>query len=136
MATGRLIFDNAMSLMDNRGDDIQEYKDRAVGIINQLAGELYPYSDTFTIPDDGKRPVVGRIRSLSDEVNLDDYCCITVMPYGLAAQLSTTEDPNHASFLQQRYEELRALIARGFPMAFEAIEDVYSDSLTASGAWE
>lgn len=135
MATGRLIFDIAMSVMDNRGDDTQEYKDRAVGILNQLAGELYPYSDTFASAESGKRPVITRVRSLSDEIDLDDYCCHTILPYGLAAQLLTTEDPNHASFLQQRYEELKALIARGFPQEFEEIEDVYSDSLTASGAW-
>lgn len=136
MATGKLIFDIAMSLADNVGDDTREYSIRAVHIINQLAGELYPYSDTFTSTDDGTRPVIARIQSLSDTLALDDYCCHTVLPYGLAAQLMATEDPNLASFLQQRYEELRALIARGFPQEFETITDAYTDSLTASGAWE
>lgn len=134
--TGQAIFDRAMALADATGEDTQEYKNRAVRLLNILTGELFPYSDTFTAAQSGKRPVATLIRSLSDAVDLDDYCAGSILPYGLAAQLLTTEDPNHASFLQQRYEELKALVARGFPQEFEAIEDAYTDSLTASGAWE
>lgn len=134
--TGQAIFDRAMALADATGEDTQEYKNRAVRLLNILTGELFPCSDTFTAAQSGKRPVATLIRSLSDAVDLDDYCAGSILPYGLAAQLLTTEDPNHASFLQQRYEELKALVARGFPQEFEAIEDAYTDSLTASGAWE
>lgn len=134
--TGQAIFDRAMALADATGEDTQEYKNRAVRLLNILTGELFPYSDTFTAAQSGKRPMATLIRSLSDAVDLDDYCAGSILPYGLAAQLLTTEDPNHASFLQQRYEELKALVARGFPQEFEAIEDAYTDSLTASGAWE
>lgn len=134
--TGQAIFDRAMALADATGEDTQEYKNRAVRLLNILTGELFPYSDTFMAAQSGKRPVATLIRSLSDAVDLDDYCAGSILPYGLAAQLLTTEDPNHASFLQQRYEELKALVARGFPQEFEAIEDAYTDSLTASGAWE
>lgn len=134
--TGQAIFDKAMALADAKGEDTQEYKNRAVSLLNILTGELYPYSDTFTAADSGKRPVATLIRSLSDTVDLDDYCAGSILPYGLAAHLLTTEDPNLASFLQQRYEEMKALVARGFPQEFEAIEDAYTDSLTASGAWE
>lgn len=134
--TGQAIFDKAMALADAKGEDTQEYKNRAVSLLNILTGELYPYSDTFAATESGKRPVAALIRSLSDTVDLDDYCAGSILPYGLAAHLLTTEDPNLASFLQQRYEELKALVARGFPQEFEAIEDAYTDSLTASGAWE
>lgn len=134
--TGQAIFDKAMALADAKGEDTQEYKNRAVSLLNILTGELYPYSDTFTAAQSGKRPVATLIRSLSDTVDLDDYCAGSILPYGLAAHLLTTEDPNLASFLQQRYEEMKALVARGFPQEFEAIEDAYTDSLTASGAWE
>lgn len=136
MATAKQAFDNAISLMDAVGEDTQEYKNRALMIINALSGELYPYSDTFTAAESGKRPVVTRIKSLSEALDLDDYCALSILPYGLAAQLLTTEDPRHAAFLQQRYEELKAFVARGFPQEFEDIEDAYTDSLTASGAWE
>lgn len=134
--TGQAIFDKAMALADAKGEDTQEYKNRSVSLLNILTGELYPYSDTFTAAQSGKRPVATLIRSLSDTVDLDDYCAGSILPYGLAAHLLTTEDPNLASFLQQRYEEMCALVARGFPQEFEAIEDAYTDSLTASGAWE
>lgn len=135
MATGKQAYDKAISLMDAVGEDTQEYRNRALAIINALSGELYPYSDTFAVAESGKRPIVTLAKSLSDTLDLDDYCALSILPYGLAAQLSTTEDPRHASFLQQRYEEMRAMVARGFPQEFEAIEDAYSDSLTASGAW-
>lgn len=135
MATAKQTFDNAMSLMDTVGEDTQEYKNRALMIINTLSGELYPYSDTFTAAESGKRPAVTRIKSLSDTLDLDDYCALSILPYGLAAQLFTAEDPRQASFFQQRYEDLKSLVARGFPQEFEGIDDVYSDSLTASGAW-
>lgn len=134
--TGQAIFDKAMALADAKGEDTQEYKNRAVSLLNILTGELYPYSDTFTAAQSGKRPVATLIRSLSDTVDLDDYCAGSILPYGLASHLMTTEDPNLASFLQQRYEEMKALVARGFPQEFETIEDAYTDSLTASGAWE
>lgn len=132
MTTGQDIFNTAMGMMDevqngnpNTGDTA-EYKDRTLYILNALAGELYPYSDTYTIGEPGKRPIVSPITSMTDEIGLDDYICRTVMPYGLAAHLLLDENPSSASFFQQRYEELlRGLRAGGIPTASEDIVDVY-----------
>ena len=131
--TAQRVFDIAMGLMDEVNEssgetdtsDTREYKVRTLLILNALRGELYPYSDTFPTPEDGKRPIVAVIQTFTDIIDLDDYICQTVMPYGLAAQLLLDENPTAASFLQQRYEELRDKLAKGLPQMAEEIEDVY-----------
>ena len=131
--TAQRVFDIAMGLMDEVNEttgatdtsDTREYKVRTLLILNALRGELYPYSDTFPTPENGKRPIVGVIEAFGDVIDLDDYICQTVMPYGLAAQLLADENPNVAGFLQQRYEELRDGLARGLPQEAGSIEDVY-----------
>ena len=131
--TAQRVFDIAMGLMDEVNEttgatdtsDTLEYKVRTLLILNALRGELYPYSDTFPTPENGKRPIVGVIETFGDVIDLDDYICQTVMPYGLAAQLLADENPNVAGFLQQRYEELRDGLARGLPQEAGAIEDIY-----------
>ena len=128
--TVRQVFDAAMSLIDNKSTadytaDESEYEARAVDIVNILQTELAPYSDTFSATDNGKRPVVSYASAMTDTVSLDDGICVGVLPYGLAAQFLLMEDPNAASFFQQKYEEAKARLARGFPQECEAIEDYY-----------
>ena len=57
--TGKDIFDKAITLMgemDDNGNtdyaDTQEYKNRALNILNTLRGEVYQYSDTYNDPAD------------------------------------------------------------------------------------
>ena len=97
--TAQEIFNRAIICMgendDNTGatmtGDTMEYKVRAVAILNILANEAYPYSDTFE-PEQNKRSVLPPIANLSDEVQMDDYICGTVLPYGLAAELMKTAE--------------------------------------------
>lgn len=131
--TAQRVFDLAMGLMDEVNEttgetdtpDTREYKNRTLLILNALRGELYPYSDTYTVEQAGKRPIAAVIQKFSDVIGLDDYICQTVLPYGLAAQLFLDENSAAASFLQQRYEELRDKLSRGLPSGSEAITDCY-----------
>ena len=132
MTNAQTVFDIAMGMMDEvmngltDTSDTKEYKDRTLLILNALAGELYPYSDTYTTDGVDGRPIVDNIRNFRAPIGLDDYICRTVMPYGLAAHLLLDENPSAASFFQQRYEELlRMLRAGGIPKGSEDIEDVY-----------
>ena len=104
--------------------DNAEYKNRTLAILNLLRGELYPYSDTYEADDEG-RPVAAIIKTFDKPIDLDDYICQTVMPYGLAAHLLLAEDPATANFFQQRYDELKMRLAVGMPSASADIEDVY-----------
>lgn len=131
--TAQRVFDIAMGLIDEVNEssgatdtaDTKEYKVRSLLILNALQGELYQYSDTYEITEPNKRPVLFPLQSFGEVINLDDYICGTVLPYGLAAQLLLDENPSSASFFQQRYEELRNGMTKGFPTESEAITDVY-----------
>lgn len=129
--TGQQVFDLAMGLMDNISSaglsdtsDNTEYKNRTLRILNALRLELYPLSDTCVAAISGTRPVSSVLTALSDTIDLDDYLAQTVLPYGLSAHLLIDENPNAASFYQQRYEEMKGGAAK-LPSEFKAITDVY-----------
>lgn len=133
--TGLDVFELAITIMDELNDsgaylhdDTTEYRNRTRSILNVLQGELYPYSDTYKKNQDwekGRRPVVTPLPDLETVIDLDDYICRSVMPYGLAAHLLLDENPSNASFCQQRYDELKASLQRGLPAESEDIVDLY-----------
>jgi len=133
--TGMDVFQAAITIMDELSDegkykyeDTDEYRNRTLAILNILQNELYPFSDTYSLNQEWgskRRPVASRLEDLYSEIDLDDYCAGTVMPYGLAAHLLLNEDPATANYCQQRYDELKATLLRGMPGESEDIEDVY-----------
>jgi hypothetical protein len=139
--TGQEIFNIALALIGEVTNgtytpDTMAYQAQAPAILNTLATELYPFSDTFSASDGGKRPILSSLSSLSDDVGLDETLCRTVLPYGLAAQLQVTENPQAAGFHQQRYEELKAAAARSRPMEWEEIGDLYGlGEYNGFGSW-
>lgn len=131
MTTAQTVFELAIALMDSQdangsanGSDNAEYKNRTLPILNIIAGELYPYSDTYEADDEG-RPTVTQIKAFDKPIDLDDYICMSIMPYGLAAHLLLAEDPATANFFQQRYDELKTRLSVGMPSVSEDIVDVY-----------
>lgn len=114
MTTANEVFDQAIHLMDEQNEtngktrtqDTKEYEYRTLSILNTLLPELYPYSDTYSASETGKRPVVVRLDTLSQPIDLDDAICRGVLPYGLAAHLLLGENDTMASFFNQRYSEL------------------------------
>ncbi len=132
MTTAQEIFEAAIAIMDEVNDqgqadhsDTREYKNRTLAILNILRGELYPYSDSYA-PGEGGRPIAAQIYDFETPIELDDYICQSVMPYGLAAHLLMDENPTSANFFQQRYDELKLGLMRGYPTSgSEDIVDVY-----------
>lgn len=133
MATNaQRVFDLTMALMDELNEsgatdtsDTREYKNRTLFILNTLRGELYPYSDTYTSAEPGKRPIAAVIQDFTSDIPLDDYICQSVLPYGLAAHLLLDENPSAAGYFNERYQELVAFLARGLQRSSEDIEDIY-----------
>lgn len=133
--TGMDVFTRAIALMDEQNDkgkaryeDTDEYRLRTVPILNILIQELYPFSDTHGKNQEwgaNRRPVANLLEALADEIDLDDYCAGSVLPYGLAAHLLVDENPQTANFFQQRYDELKLGLQRGLPAVSEDITDVY-----------
>lgn len=133
--TGMDVFQRSITIMDELSDegkykyeDTEEYRLRTLAILNVLQQELYPFSDTYRKNSEwesGRRPVAAQLEDLYSEIDLDDYCAGTVLPYGLAAHLLMAEDPSSANFCQQRYDELKASLQRGMPAESEDITDLY-----------
>jgi hypothetical protein len=138
------VFDKMLTLIDAVDDaDVSDYENRTIGIINVLIGELYMYSDNWKITERGKRPICPEVAEMEDIIQLDDYICRTVMPYGLAAHLMLQEDTTTAAYCQQRYDELKNKLASGLPQDSEDVVDVYAgghgDGMyynSATGEWE
>lgn len=131
--TAQWVFEAAMTIIDELNDngaadhaDTQEYKNKTLFIVNILRNELYPYSDTYLQTSESGRPIVRLVEDFDEVIDLDDYICQTVMPYGLAAHLMLDENPTVAAFCQQRYEELLRKLEKGFAQMSQDIVDVYS----------
>ena len=130
--TARQVFNLAIALMDEMNEntgatdttDTKEYKLRTPNILNVLCGELYPYSDTYTLNAAGSRPVCPVIETIDSTMGLDDTLCTTVLPDGLAAHLLLGENNVMAGFFNQRYEEMREKL-KNAPASFEPITDAY-----------
>lgn len=126
MTNANKIFELTMSLMDELSDrgafdtsDTAEYKNRTLAILNVLRGEFTPLNDTGLMPK--------AITNFECNIDLDDYTCQSILPYGLAAHLLLDENPSAAGFFQQRYEELKRKTIAARPSVSEEIVDVYGD---------
>ena len=136
MDTVQGIFDRAVHLMDAQNEstgatettDTHEYALRTPNIINVLLDQVYPHSDTYPALTDGSvgRPSLPSVTSLEDGLDLDDYICRNVLPFGLAGLLLTEENPTQANFFWQTYlENLNTAKSRLPSGGIESVEDVY-----------
>lgn len=133
MTTAQTVFELAMNLMDEVNEstgkadtaDTKEYKNRTLSILNVLRVECFPYSDTYAVPEPGKRPVCPLVTDFTTGIGLDDGICQGLLPYGLAAHLLLGEDDDKAKYFQQRYEEKLAQLAAGIPTQGEEIQLPY-----------
>ena len=131
--TAEAVFNKAIYLIDAQdstgapvGADANEYRVRAVGILNNLLDRVYPVSTTFPAGwHGGKRPALDDITALSDELDLDARILRDVLPNGLAAGLLAQEDPALSNFFRQCFEEGLAECRRGAPAEIEEVETPY-----------
>lgn len=118
MITAQQVLDMAWVLID-QVDEVGEIEQdvaqetKALSVLTILQAELLP---------NNQLPEV--LTSLEDALSVDDRIAIRVLPYGLAAHLLLNEDPNVASFLNNRYDELK----RKIPATSVKITDVYNVS--------
>lgn len=127
--TGRDVFDIAVHIMDEQNEstgstetaDTKEYAYRSVSFLNILAQECYRLSDGADISG---RAIFPRIKSLDDELQIDEHIAAAVLPYGLVYLLKEVEDTVLANICLQRYQEAKDE-ARYLPAESEPIEDVY-----------
>lgn len=134
MATVQEVFDATMALMDELDDtgnatstDTTEYLNRTLPIVNLMIGECYPYSDLHdaTNPLSSWKAVEDMEDNLLKRSKIDNTIALSIMPYGLAANLLVDENPSAAAFYQQRYEELLRLKAGKMQASVGDITDLY-----------
>lgn len=130
-ATVSDVFDVTMQLIDEVSDtgatqttDTEEYRNRTIGIMNILISECYPISDE---KDNTKLDSAWRaVQDFDDSLKgIDNTLALGVMPYGLAANLLTDENPTAANYYQQRYEALLAAKRSRMQADVGEIENVY-----------
>lgn len=138
MQTVQFVFDMAIHLMDEQNEstgstnttDTHEYALRTPNILNTLLDQVYPYSDTYPEQTGGTRPSLVSLTSMEDYLDLDDYICRNVLPYGLAALLIREENPTQANFLWQTYlENLNTAKERLPSGGIESVENVYGGGI-------
>lgn len=70
-------------------------------------------------------PVPTLITALTDTLQLDDVTARKVLPYGLAAHLLLSENPEQASFFNGRFNEMKADESKKQPSSIEQIVNLY-----------
>ena len=132
MYSVQAVFDKAIHWIDAQNEstgstntaDTKEYALRTPDIINLYLNVVYPYSDTYLSRADGRRPFLGPVSNMADELDLDAYICMSVLPFALAAGLLVEENDAVANAALQIYQENLARAA-AMPAAVGEVEDVY-----------
>lgn len=132
MRTVQEIFDIAIHLMDEQNEssgvtmtaDTKEYSYRTPSALNSILNWVYPYSDTYVQALSGRRPTYPKVESMKDNIDMDDYICLSVLPYGLAARLAE-ESSSLKNWFEQTFLERIEAARSTMPAGEGAVEDVY-----------
>ncbi len=132
MYSVQAVFDKAIHWIDAQNEstgstntaDTKEYALRTPSIISLYLNVVYPYSDTYRNREDGRRPYLEPVRSMTDELDLDAYICMSVLPFALAAGLLVEENDAVANAALQIYQENLARAA-ALPAVVGEVEEVY-----------
>ena len=132
MYSVQAVFDKAIHWIDAQNEstgstntaDTKEYALRTPSIISLYLNVVYPYSDTYRNREDGRRPYLEPVLSMTDELDLDAYICMSVLPFALAAGLLVEENDEVANAALQIYQENLARAA-AMPAVVGDVEDVY-----------
>jgi hypothetical protein len=73
------------------------------------------------------KPVPITLDALADTVQIDDLTATSIMPYGLAALLSTSSDKSVTNYFEDKYNEVRAAALIKQPMGESTILNVYGN---------
>lgn len=137
--TVQQVFDMAIHAIDEQNEssgetvtvDTTEHKTRTISILNSVIPRLYPYSGNYD-PGESGRPTPkiltwGNYQNpdFTQEIDLDDTLCLSVLPFFLAAQLISAENAELASWFMNLYRETFNDIRNRIPAEFERISMPY-----------
>ena len=138
--TVQQVFDIAIRLMDAQNEstgstdtaDTKEYRLRTPSLLNSILDRAYSASDNYPATTDRTRPICPKVSAMDDEIQLDEYICTGILPYGLAGLLLTEENPTLANFFWQIFRERLTATKMALPACEDSIDDCYgflSDSV-------
>ena len=140
MVTVQQVFDIAIYLIDEQSEstgstmtvDTQEYKFRALPILNSIIPGLYPYSGNYNKGTSG-RPSPRQLDTedpqnpdMDQRIPLDDTLSLSVLPYYLAARLVFAENEELAAWMKNEGREMLLSLQNKVPADFEQIVSPYS----------
>lgn len=125
MTTANEVFTASMALMDEldengepTGEYSEEYLRRVPAILETLLAEKKIFS--------GEKGMIFPVEDMDDVlIGVDDRYALSILPYGLAANLLVDENPAMAEFFQERYEELRDRFFEFSQADMGTIEEIY-----------
>lgn len=131
--TAKEVLEHALTLIDEMQDDLTFNVDdimfkKTPKILNVLCNELINISkDIFVSPEitNGKT-FIKKIENLEQVLEIDYNTAITVLVYGLAAQLLLVDDPSISNYFNQKYEEGKYKIKSNFLSEEESVIDLYN----------
>ena len=139
MITVQQVFDMAIHIVDEQSEstgetvteDTNEYKFRAISILNSIIPALAQYSSGYE-PEAGARASVRLLYAddynnpdLDQFIPLDDTLSASLLPYYLAAKLMATENEALSALCMNQYRETLNEIRNKIPAEFEAIPTPY-----------
>lgn len=125
--TGTDVFERAMDLCalrganDSRSEDTEDLRERAVGLLNVLLGELHPLEERLT----GRKKPVQELYSLEETPDVCDEIAAGLLPYALAALLIAQEDTELYTVLQAHVRETKQALLRDGASRRHRIVEVY-----------
>lgn len=113
----------SLALMNMTEDDA-DYEDSTIlGMLSVMANEVLDVSNSIAKrAGRNETQSVSVLKTMSENVPLDDKICQSVLPYGLAAKLMLEDDTTMASYFNAEYNQR---LAQYMKPASTSIEDVY-----------
>ena len=111
MKTAREIYRRSLALIgEEEGENSAVFEGRLLPLVNVLLGEMYE----LDLAVKGEKTALGesapQIRSLDEEIWLEDSLIFSVMPLGRAAFLLGETEPERANYFQQLYQRERETV--------------------------
>ncbi len=105
--TGEKIFKRALSYLMEKPDEDRKFSENALELINAYIAECIECQNSRNLSRGEEKITSAEIKSLSEEVKLDDILTEVAIPFGLASEFFRDElDETRANIMRNRFESL------------------------------
>ncbi len=125
--TGRNILNIALDLMNVRSSDgvlpsnCADMESRAINIINICLAQCAPLNSLLC----KRERYIPVLKNLDENVEYDESLLLSVIPYGVAADLSSDEDPSLSNKFEEKYRYAYRSAFRYSRARLHSVTEVY-----------